>query len=215
MPAADSAPRATKFPLVKRTVRIISNGPFFVAAVGCEASVPVQVTRSIHDMKRSLLFFLILPALLMAQDQRPTGGLPGGARSVTPTRTVTKYTALESNLFQALQESNRQGAENILAPDFESWSAEKIPPMPRGEWLQAYVGNLKSFNIRNMAVREFGDVAVVSFLLVRSGTLSGKAMSPVLFIVDVWRQNGDKLAVRYASAPANPAGVESRPTGKE
>lgn len=168
-------------------------------------------------MKKSLLLILILslPVLLMAQDQRPTGGLPGGARSITPTRTVTKYTALESNLFEALQENNKQGTENILAPDFESWSAEKIAPMPRGEWIQAYLGNLKSFKIRNMAVREFGDVAVVSFLLVRSGTLNGKAMTPVLFIVDVWRQNGDKLTVRYASAPANPAGAGNRPTGKE
>lgn len=168
-------------------------------------------------MKKALLLILIvtLPALLLAQDQRPTGGLPGGARSITPTRTVTKYTALESNLFEALQENNKQGAENILDRDFESWSAEKVAPMPRSEWLQAYLGNLKSFNIRNMAVREFGDIAVVSFLLVRSGTLRGRAMTPVLFIVDVWRQNGDKLAVRYASAPANPAGVDNRPTGKE
>jgi len=77
------------------------------------------------------------------------------------------------------------------------------------------VGNLKSFRVRNMAVHEFGEVAVVSFLLDRSGSVNGKAMSPVLYVVDVWRTKDDKLTVRYASAPANPAPDENRPTGKE
>jgi hypothetical protein len=65
-----------------------------------------------------------------------------------------------------------------------------------------------------MAVREFADVAVVSFLLERSGIVNGKAMTPVLFIVDVWRKNDDRLAVRYASAPASPVAEENQPTGK-
>ncbi len=161
------------------------------------------------------LLLLILPALLLAQDQAPSGGRPGKGRILTPTRSVTKYTALEKNLFQALQENNRAGVENILTEDFEAWSAEKNPPTPRAEWVETFAGNLKSFRIHNMAVREFGDVAVVSFLLERTGMANGKAMSPVLFVVDVWQQKGDKLAVRYASSPANPAAQENKPTGKE
>ena len=166
-------------------------------------------------MKRLLILLGVLPMLLVAQDQAPSGKSQDGSRIVAATRTVTKYTALERNLFQGLQENNRAGVETILAEDFESWTAEKIPPTPRGDWIQTFAGNLKSFRIRNMAVREFADVAVVSFLLERSGIVNGKAMSPVLFIVDVWRKNDNKLAVRYASAPASPAAEENEPTGKQ
>lgn len=167
-------------------------------------------------MKASLfLLSLLVATAVFAQDQPPTGGRPSGGRRVTATRTVTKYTALETNLFQALQENNRAGVDNILADDFEAWAAEKLPPVPRADWIGMFAGNLKSFRLRNMAVREFGDVAVVSFLLERSGTVNGKAMTPVLYVVDVWRMNGDKLAVRYASAPASPAADEDKPTGKE
>ncbi len=166
-------------------------------------------------MRRYLLICLTLVATVcFAQDQRPTGGRPSGSRIQTATRTVSKFSAMESNLFQALQDNNKAAAENILADDFESWTAEKIPPTPRSEWVQMSVGNLKSFRMHNMAVREFGDTSVVSFLLERTGAAAnGKTMSPVLFIVDVWR--GEKLAVRYASAPANPASFQSAPTGKE
>ena len=67
-----------------------------------------------------------------------------------------------------------------------------------------------------MAVHDFGDVSVVSFLLERGGTQNGKPMSPVLFVVDVWQHDRDRLAVRYASAPpANPAPDEKKPTGEE
>ncbi len=161
-------------------------------------------------MKTLTIALLVLSVSLFAQDRAPSGG-----RTVTPTRTVAKYTALENNLFQAVEDDNRAGVENILAPDFEAWTAEKNPPTPRADWIQTFVGNLKSFRIRNMAVHEYGDVSVVSFLLDRTGAVNGKAMSPVLFIVDVWRNQGDKLLVRYASAPANPASADVAPSGKQ
>ena len=164
-------------------------------------------------VKNWLAILLVLPLSLAAQDQAPTGGRPGGGRIQTATRSVTKYTHLEDNLFQALQDNNRAGLDNILAPDFEAWAAEKTSPAPREPWMQTFLGNLKSFRIRNMAVHDYAEVSVVSFLLERSGTQNGKPMTPVLFVVDVWKH--DKLAVRYASSPANPAPDESRPTGKE
>ena len=166
-------------------------------------------------MKRLLILLGALPMLLVAQDQAPSGKPPDGSRIVAATSTVTKYTALEKNLFQGLQENNRAAIDTILAGDFESWTAEKIPPTPRGDWIQTFAGNLKSFRVHNMAVREFADVAVVSFLLERSGIVNGKAMTPVLFIVDVWRKNDDKLAVRYASVPESPAVLKNEPSGKQ
>lgn len=165
-------------------------------------------------MKRAALIVILLASVFVsAQDQPPTGGRPSSGHTVVATRLVTKYMALERNLFQGLQDGNNPGLEHILATDFESWAAEKLPPTPRADWIHQFSGNLKTFQIHNMAVREFGDTSVVSFLLQRSGTMNGKPMSPILFIVDVWRN--DKLAVRYASAPANPAQLSSTPTGKE
>lgn len=166
-------------------------------------------------MKKLLPIVLLIPISLIAQDQPPTGGRPAGGRTVTPTRTVVKYTALEENLFQALQDNNAAGLDKILADNFEAWAAEKLPPTPRADWMKMFLGNLKTFRVRNMAVREFGDVAVVSFLLERTGDVNGKPLSPVLFIVDVWKLSGDKLAVRYASAPADPAPDSTKPTGKD
>jgi hypothetical protein len=169
----------------------------------------------VQAMKKLLPFVMLVPILLAAQDQPPTGGRPAAGRTVTPTRTVVKYTALEENLFQALQDNNAAGLDRILASDFEAWAAEKLSPTPRADWMKMFLGNLQTFRIRNMAVRQFGDVAVVSFLLYRTGEANGKPMSPVLFIVDVWRLSGDKLAVRYASAPANPAPESNKPSGKD
>lgn len=166
-------------------------------------------------IKRGLIWLFMVPLALLAQDRRPTGGGASGVRIQSPTRTVTKYTQLETNLFQSLQENNRTALENMLAPDFEAWAAEKTSPTPRDAWMQVFLGNLKSFWIRNIAVHDYRDVSVVSFLLERSGTQNGKPMTPVLFVVDVWQNNSDKLAVRYASSPANPAPHEGKPTGKE
>jgi hypothetical protein len=121
---------------------------------------------------------------------------------------------LETKLFQTLQDNKDEEVDKILAPDFEAWAAEKTSPSPRDIWIKTFLGNLKSFRIQNMAVHDYGEVSIVSFLLDRSGTQNGKPMSPVLFIVDVWKHNGDKLAVRYTSSPASAAPPENRPTGK-
>ncbi len=166
-------------------------------------------------MKRHILMIcvVLLATVAFAQDKPPTGGRPSGGRTVTATRSVSKYTGLETRVFQALQGTDQAAAGALLTDDFESWAAEKLPPTPRADWLQTFVGNLKTFRLHNMAVHDYGEISVVSFLLERSGTVNGKPMSPVLFIVDVWR--GDKLAVRYASAPANPAPVQDAPTGKQ
>ncbi len=151
-------------------------------------------------LKRLIITTPVLVSLAVgAQAQPPAHG------SGMLTRNANKYKDLETKLFEALQDDDRSTAEQILAQDYEAWAAEKLAPTARAEWMQAFLGNLKTFRIRNIAVRQFKDVSVVSFLLDRSGTANGKPMSPVLFIVDVWRNQGDQLLVRYASAPSSPA----------
>jgi len=166
-------------------------------------------------MKKAFLFVLIVGVAAWAQDVRPTGGRPAGGRVESPTRGVVKYKALEQALLQAEQDKRPEAALDHLAEDCEIWSAEKNEPTPKELWEQ----NLKSsniswFQIRNMAVREFGDVAVVSFLLDRRGEVKGKPVTPTVYVVDVWQQPAGKLAVRYVSAPGKPA-AQLMPTGKD
>ena len=166
-------------------------------------------------MKKMVLALLMVGVAAWAQDVRPTGGRPAGGRVESPTRGVVKYKALEQALLQAEQDKRPEAAADHVTEDFEIWSAEKNEPTPRELWEQ----NLKSsnvswFQIRNMAVRDFGSVAVVSFLLDRRGEVGGKPVKPTVYVVDVWQQPAGKLAVRYISAPGKPA-AQLMPTGKD
>jgi hypothetical protein len=166
-------------------------------------------------MKSLWLVVILLGIGAFAQDQAPTGGLPSGGRTETPTRGVIKYKALERALLQAQQDKRQDAVHQALADDFEIWSAEKNEPTPRELWEQSLTSsNISWFQIRNMAVRDFGSVAVVSFLLDRRGEANGKPVTPTVYVVDVWQQQTGKLAVRYVSAPGKPA-AQLMPTGKE
>ncbi len=167
-------------------------------------------------MRQAIAVLVLLPLSLLAQDKAPTGGRPQGPRIGTATVTVVKYTGLERELLAAQQGQDLPGMEKFLSPDFEVWSAESPSPNPKADWQQEWMhSSLKDFRIRGMAVREFGDLAVVSFLLDRQGTAGGKMLSPTVFVVDVWHQSSNKLAVRYESSPALARSGQLRPTGKE
>jgi hypothetical protein len=166
-------------------------------------------------MKTFLFVFLLLSFIAVAQDQAPTGGRPSGGRTETPTRGVVKYKAMERALLQAEQDKRQDATRQMVTEDFEVWSAEKNEPTPRELWEQGWMSaNISWFQIRNMAVRDFGSVAVVSFLLDRRGESNGKPVTPTVFVVDIWQQQTGKLAVRYISAPGKPA-AQLMPTGKE
>ncbi len=166
-------------------------------------------------MKRLLVLVILLSIAAVAQDKAPTGGRPSGGRTETPTRGVVRYKAMERALLQAQQEKQQEKLSGMLADDFEVWSAEQTEPTPRELWEQnATASNITWFQIRNMAVRDFGSVAIVSFLLDRHGDANGKPVSPTVFVVDVWQQQTGKLMVRYQSGPGKP-GAQLLPTGKE
>ena len=166
-------------------------------------------------MKRILVLIVLLAVYAVGQDKAPTGGRPSGGRTETPTRGVVKYKAMERALLQAQQEKQQDKVSGMLADDFEVWSSEQSDPTPRELWEQnAASSNISWFQIRNMAVRDFGNIAIVSFLLDRHGEANGKPVTPTVFIVDVWQQPAGKLAVRYQSVPGKTGGL-LLPTGKE
>lgn len=137
-----------------------------------------------------------LPALhTNAADRQPTGG-----QVPTITRLVKLFLERESAIGDAIRKGDAQALGDLLTDDFEMRTgARAAAPVPRAEWMREILRTRDGgTNIGRTAVHDYGTVQVVSF------TMSGNAGS--IFVVDVWRQQGEslKLAVRYASPTGNP-----------
>jgi hypothetical protein len=164
-----------------------------------------------EDLVRKIIVASVffLTTFSLAQNQAPVPHGTGG----TLTRSASRYKGLETALLQAQQDKDQNTAARILADDFEVWSAEQTDATPREIWEQRWgIENLTWFRIRNLTVREFGDTAIVSFLMDRRGDSNGKPLAPTSFVVDVWRQKTGKLSVRYISNPGHPT-LQLVPTG--
>lgn len=149
-------------------------------------------------MKRFLMFFGLSAALgsAMAAGQAPTGGRGGPV----PTRTVAIFTKLENALIDAAQRHDADALSHLVSDDFEIRSAP-VPGVPtaRDEALQAWMQvPAQPSAIGQMAVHEYGDLMVVSFVWKRG---EGAAASQSFFVVDTWKRAGAdwKVAVRYAA----------------
>ena len=93
-------------------------------------------------------------------------------------------------------------------------------PIPRDEWLRTAAGASNSPRIDQLAVHDFGAVAVVSFSQVDVATKPSSKAAKQRMIVDCWTRSGDRwlLTVRYegAAMPARPASQgDKRPTGRQ
>jgi hypothetical protein len=125
-------------------------------------------------------------------------------RVMTVTRSVKTFSELENQLDDARHGHDGAALNKLLAANFEQRSgAAPSAPIPRAEWLALPPATAQ---ISQMAVHEYGDVAVVSFADAEQHA----------FIVDVWTKTGGSyaLSVRYTSAtpataaqtkPENPA----------
>ena len=136
------------------------------------------------------LLCLPLAGPASAADERPTGG-----RVPTVTRLVKLFLEREAALSDAIHKGDAQSLAGQLADDFEMrTSARAATPVPRSEWMRDVLRTRDGGDdIGRMAVHDYGTLAVVSF------TMTAKAGA--IFVVDLWRGQGDswKLAVRYAS----------------
>ena len=148
-------------------------------------------------MKRLLLALSLASLAGAAAAQAPT-------RIMTLTRTVKIFSELENQLDEARRNHDEVALAKLLAANFEQRKGTApAAPTPRADWL-AQTSAPKS-DISQMAVHEYGNVAVVSF-----ADAAQRA-----FVVDVWNKSDDHyaLSVRYLSAanrapqtqPENPA----------
>lgn len=149
--------------------------------------------------------FVALPAA--AQPALPTDRVP------TVTRLVKLFSELETGLVTQAHAADTTALDQSLDASFEMrTSAAPGVPVPRDEWiLRARAAPARPPRIDQMAVHDFGDVAVVSFR--EFAAPATPARSPRgRFVVDCWKRAGDgwKLAVRYVSDAA-PEGIKPPP----
>ena len=151
----------------------------------------------------------LLAGVLAACLAFPAAAQPGHSpgRIPTVTRLVKIFYELETGLASNLAAHDARAIDQTLEADFEM-RAGSLPgtPVPRADWIGQEMANRTETSIDQMAVHDFGSVAIVSFRQVPAPTpASGAAQG--LFIVDCWKRDGDgwKLATRYLSNAAAPA----------
>jgi ketosteroid isomerase-like protein len=152
--------------------------------------------------------FLILVTLLAAAAGAAAHGQ--AIRNVpTVTRNVALFGGLENDLLDAVAKRNHDALAQLVADDFELRSAAAPgTPTPREEAFKAWL-KLAPFtsSVEQMAVHEYGDLMLVSFLW-RIDAAKRAALPGAVFVVDTWKRGGAgwQLAVRYAApAGAGPA----------
>jgi hypothetical protein len=145
-------------------------------------------------------------ALLLAGAAAAADTAPSGHGIVTMTRAMKVFSDAETQLVAALKARDTVAVDRLVGPDFEQRSqAAPGTPLPREDWLaQAPAEAARSAGMREMAVHDYGDLAIVSFLWARE-----QPQAPA-FVVDVWQRPSAsepyQLVTRYlGAAPAAPA----------
>jgi hypothetical protein len=116
---------------------------------------------------------------------------------------------LETRVSGAIQMKNIPALDELLAKDFafNLFLEGRAPEvLNRSEWLKTSdLYTLTGFEIRYLAARVFGDVAVVRLQPYRTAVAgtSGIDRSGEFAVVDVWTKDGNtwKLSVRHLSRP--------------
>ena len=154
-------------------------------------------------MKRFLISLSLCVVLgsAMAAGQVPTGGRGGPV----PTRNILIFSKLENTWIDALRHHDADALARIVSDDFEIRSAS-APGVPtaREQVLQAWAQlPARDSSIGQMAVHEYKELAVVSFVWTLAGGAAGAPQS--FFVVDTWKRAGNdwKVAVRYAAPLAD------------
>lgn len=136
----------------------------------------------------------------------PSIGGPPAAEDVvripTVTRLVQSFSRLEAEIITALKRKDQAKLAELMDPNFEMQSSVASEnSVPLQEWLKASMdeGASYSYDFSDMAVRDLGQTAIVSFNW--KIPVSATNSAPNAFIVDVWKKENTnwKLAIRFAS----------------
>lgn len=110
----------------------------------------------------------------------------------------------ERALLEALQRGDMSAVADLLRDDFLITTAGWLPePVGKSTWLESASGRmtLDHFDIRLVAIRRYGDVAVVLAESAQEGTHDGAPFSMTFRYTDVWvsESAGWRLGSRHAS----------------
>lgn len=157
-----------------------------------------------------LLVALLLPGNASAQQKkRRERQTPEAQRQASDAHSFMElFTKLERDWTNAVQKKDREALDAILAPEFMvRTSLDPEHPVSRADWMQDALTNyeVRSYSFRDVTIRAFLGVAVVSFVESQQATIKGKESSGDWFIVDIWETNHGKW---------QPASRFVAPTGK-
>lgn len=110
----------------------------------------------------------------------------------------------ERALLEALQRGDMSATADLLQDDFLITTAGWLPePVGKTTWLESARGRmtLDRFDLHLVAVRRYGDVAVVLATSKQEGTHDGAHYSMTFQYTDVWVREsaGWRLATRHAA----------------
>jgi ketosteroid isomerase-like protein len=152
-------------------------------------------------------YLLILVGLLVAGSATADGQGPT-RRVPTMTRNVLIFSQLENDWIDAVQKHDTKALDKLVAPDYELRSgATPGVPTPRDDSLkQSFALPAFQSSISQMAVHEYPDLMVVSFLWTITPP-QGTGIAQKVFVVDTWKRVGDswQVLVRYASPSSGAA----------
>ena len=148
---------------------------------------------------RSVLPIALLAASFAASAIAQPAQQPANIPTVT--RLVKAFSELERGLVEKIHAKDASALDALLDPSFEMRiGSAPGAPVPRDAWIRDAHKSAATPRIEQMAVHDFGDVAVVSFRE-SFATSAAKHRGRDRFVVDCWRRDGDawKLVVRYLS----------------
>lgn len=113
------------------------------------------------------------------------------------TRLVQLYSDYEQRLAEAINRKDNGEIDRLVATDFELRPTRNIGvPVPRADWIaQSVKERSAAMSIGEMAVHDYGNIRIVSFVM--KNAVAGRGVT----VVDVWMQSGESsiLKVRYAA----------------
>lgn len=109
---------------------------------------------------------------------------------LTDQELVQLFSRLEQEFADAVRAKDAKKLEGMLDKAFTlTVSGRAAHPMTREqlfETLPRY--NVRSFDIRNLSCREFGDIVVVGMVMDLKADVSGQDRSNEFFVTDVWQK---------------------------
>ncbi len=151
-------------------------------------------------IQSALMALCIIAPAVPAQAQAVRTQIP------VVTRLVKIYSEDEQRLAEAINRRDAGEIDRLVASDFELRSAANIgTPVPRADWLaQSLSEPPAEVTIGQMAVHDYGNIRIVSFLMTRTS-------APAVAVVDVWMQSGDASALKVRYTVPQAQGAERRP----